>query len=137
MKDIGKVLGQILEFHESGDCADEDDVRISWNIDIKRGKDQQLVKTSGIVTMPGFVSDSQVHLSPERISDELISKIVIPTAHKFQDLANKRALDLTAPAPAPVGISETPQSTRTTGFALPDHDEVAVEAEIISGAQAP
>lgn len=129
--EVGKLFGQMIEFHEAGDGAESTDVRLCWSVTATRGENVPMAKISGIITLPDFVSDSQIHLAPERITNELISKIVIPTANKFQEFANDRALELTATDAAPGGDSPAP--SRTTGLALPNPDDLAVEAELISG----
>ena len=122
-----KMLERSIEFHDDvdEDSDGEDDVRFLWEVRIVRGKNKKFGRVSGSSTMPGLLADSQLHLIVDRVSEEMISKIAGPVSGKFQDLANRKALEFLA--------VDSPMSSKPTRKALPSMDkDLAMEAEIIS-----
>ena len=122
---MAKLLAPALAFHAACVDASMEDVRFMWEVKAIRGEDVFFAKVAGTCTMPGLLSQNQIHMSVERVSAEMTSKVTQPMAAKFQELANKVALDLRA--------SDARPPVKASWSALPGAEsDIASEAERIS-----
>lgn len=123
-----------MEFKRVVEEANEDDIRFRWSVEIIKGKDTPFGHVTGTSTLPGLMSDGQIHMVTEKVSAEMISKIAEPVTNKFQHMMNLRALELTAGDSLPA----LPAPTSHAHAALIEEPDLAMEAEIISenGSQA-
>lgn len=126
MQAMQAMLAPSIAFHAAADNAGEDDVRFMFEVRIIKGKDTFFGMVSGTSTLPGLVADSQLHLAVEKVSNEMITKVVGPVSGKFQDLANAKAL-------AMLEIDSPRVPSKSIAIQPPSLDvDLAVEAEIIS-----
>lgn len=123
---IHKILAPSLAFQSAVKDANEDDIRFRWSVEIIKGEDTPFGHVTGTSTLPGLLSDGQIHMVTEKVSAEMISKIADPVTNKFQHLMNLRALELTSGDLLP----ELPAPT--SWIPLIDEPDLALEAEIIS-----
>jgi hypothetical protein len=124
------MLAPVLEFHQAVEAAGEEDIRFLWDVQIISGRNTVFGRVAGSSTLPGLLSDSQLHMVTEKVGKEMMAKIVEPVTGKFQHLANQRGLALTDVDDG--SDSETPTSAR----AFPTED-LSFEAEIISNQSLP
>jgi hypothetical protein len=78
--------------------ASECDVTISWQVEAVRGKNKVLFSFTGVSTLNQLLAPEFVALAPDKVSDELIQKVVIPAASAFQIEANRVALEVSGAA---------------------------------------
>lgn len=131
MADLQKMLAPMLAFHQAVEAAGEDDIRFLWDVQIIRGSSTVFGRVAGSSTLPGLLSDSQLHMVTEKVGKEMLAKIVDPVTGKFQYLANQRGLALTDTDTD--AFAEPPTKTAR---AIPIED-MALEAEIISNQSLP
>lgn len=131
MASMKMLLGSALDFHKAVTDASDEDIRFRWTVDIIKGENTVFGRVAGSSTLPGLLSDSQMHTVTERVHAEMLSKIADPVTGKFQHLANLRALALTADDEK---FLESSQPTTRVGVTPED---LAFEAEIISNQSLP
>lgn len=123
---IQKILAPSLAFQRAVKDANEDDIRFRWSVEIIRGEDTPFGHVTGTSTLPGLMSDGQIHMVTEKVSAEMISKIAEPVTNKFQNLMNLRALELTSGDLLPEKLAPASWAP------LIEEPDLAIEAEIIS-----
>jgi hypothetical protein len=126
---LQKLLAPVLEFHQAVEAASAEDIRFLWDIQIISGSNTVFGRVSGSSTLPGLLSDSQLHTITEKVGKEMIAKIVDPVTGKFQSLANQRGLALTD--------ADTYADTPAPSARVFPIEDMALEAEIISNQSLP
>lgn len=93
MAQIQKLVASSLTPSAAFTNADKYDVRFLWEVKIIQGVDEPFGQVSGISTMPGLLDPVHLHRAVGLVNEEMVSKIVMPVAGKFQDLVNDKALE--------------------------------------------
>ena len=78
-------LQPIIDFHKAMESAEEDDIRMHWDIKIVRGKDTPFASVQGSTSMPRMLARKMVPLAPGNIEKEVHQKITSPLMETVLD----------------------------------------------------
>ena len=88
MKNIEESKAQlqpVIDFHKAMEPAEEDDIRMCWDIKIVRGKDTPFASVQGSSSMPRMLARKMAPLAPGHIEKEVRQKIITPLMNEVMD----------------------------------------------------
>ena len=92
-------LQPIIDFHKAMESAEEDDIRMHWDIKIVRGKDTPFASVQGSTSMPRMLARKMVPLAPGNIEKEVHQKIITPLMNAVLDKIEFDVPDVENPNP--------------------------------------
>ena len=78
-----KALAPLEEFHAAVESAEDEDVRLYWDVRIVSGKDTPIKSLQGTSTMPGLLTEKMLPNAPSMIQQDIIDKIALPLTGVF------------------------------------------------------
>ena len=94
---LREIFQPMLDFHKPVDGAEDEDVRIFWDVRCIRGTSETLAHLTGSSTMSGILSDKMMPEASALIIREIDVKIAQPLAGKFQNMAEEAAEENSLP----------------------------------------
>ena len=80
-----KLLGPLIKFHEEQADADEDDLRIFWDVRLVTGKGESFAQFNGSSTMSNALDPTLVNDTEASLEAEVMNKIAKPLVAKMQN----------------------------------------------------
>lgn len=77
------ALAPVEEFHKAVEDANQNDVRIFWDVHIVRGSNTPLKRVRGSSSLPDLLSKKMVANAPSIIQQEIVEKIAMPLTGAF------------------------------------------------------
>lgn len=71
-------LQPIFDFHKAIESANDDDLRMFWDVRIVQGKSTPFASVQGSSSMPRALSQKMAPSAPSNIEKEVIQKIILP-----------------------------------------------------------
>lgn len=90
---LAELLRPMLDFHRPVEGAEEEDVRIFWDVRCVKGEAEALAHLTGSSTMSGLLSKKMLPEASTLIIREIDVKIAQPLASKFQAMTEDDSLD--------------------------------------------
>jgi len=100
------ALAPLEEFHAAVESAEDEDVRVYWDVRIVSGKDIPLKGVQGSSTMPGLLTEKMIPQAPSMIQQEIVDKIALPLTGVFMTEGEVRNPLLPAPEAADDEVPE-------------------------------
>lgn len=86
-----KALEPVEKFHEAVEGAEDDDVRIYWDVHLVRGKNKPLRRVQGSSTLPSLLTDKLLPNAPSMIQQEIVEKVALPLTALFMQEGEVRS----------------------------------------------
>jgi hypothetical protein len=104
-----RAMGPIIEFHKAVEDADDNDLRMFWDIRILRGSGETFITSTGSSSFPDALGPKQRANAAIAIQQEVHEKIAVPLVGKMQ-------------AAVEIGALESATKTRKTKLLAPPED---------------
>lgn len=88
-----RVLGPVVDFHKAVEEANDNDLRIFWDVRVIRGASELFVNSSGSSSMPGILSPKLRPTAAALIQQEVAEKIAAPLVGHMQTVIETGALE--------------------------------------------
>lgn len=92
LQQILAMLAPMMDFHKTVEDAQENDLRLYWDVRIVQGKDTPFMNTTGSTSLPGILHGSRRGQACDSIQKEIIDKIALPLSARIQDMVCDGAL---------------------------------------------
>lgn len=79
-----EILKPLTDFHRADETANEDDLRMSWDVRLVRGKDTPYQHVKGTCSLPSLLAPKMIATATSAVEREIHEKILMPMAARLQ-----------------------------------------------------